>query len=218
MKMTNAIKMRKILAISFYVSFVAFAILLSAEIFVPSTIWMIIFIFMTITFASGLLMDLTICREKKSGNLLLRLKGEIKKILKEICKFIPVWILSIIVSTIMTVFFGEPNNQTSVESTAQSSAITSVIMMLLIVGPFIEEYIFRFLPYKFIKNEVLYILISSIVFSAFHVFGDTSPLLHIWMYAIRSFYYGYRYYKTQDIWVTIALHGFNNLIAVLLMI
>ena len=179
MKMTNAIKMRKILAISFYVSFVAFAILLSAEIFVPSTIWMIIFIFMAITFASGLLMDLTICREKKSGNLLLRLKGEIKKILKEICKFIPVWILSIIVSTIMTGFFGEPNNQTSVESTAQSSAITSVIMMLLIVGPFIEEYIFRFLPYKFIKNEVLYILISSIVFSAFHVFVDTSPLLHI---------------------------------------
>lgn len=48
-----------------------------------------------------------------------------------------------------------------------------------------------------------------------HVIDDPNPFGHIWFYMIDSFYYGYRYYKTNDIWVPISMHGFNNTISFL---
>lgn len=151
-------------------------------------------------------------REERIGK---KIQQEFKKIAKEIIMFIPVLLVSVFIISFF--MLGEPANQSSInESFKQSPILLSI--EAIIIAPLLEEYIFRFLPYKFIKNKILYIIISAVVFAAMHVVNDPNPFYYIWFYMIRPLYYGYRYKKTEDIWVTISLHSFNNFIAILLML
>ena len=106
---------------------------------------------------------------------------------------------------------GQPANQTNIEQTFLEELILNSIMAI-IVGPIIEEFIFRFLPSRFIKNKILYVIVSTVVFAAMHVLDDPNPFYYIWFYIIRACYYGYSYYKTKDILVPISIHSFNNFI------
>ena len=152
---------------------------------------------------------------ERNINIKKNIKMESKKIFKEILMCIPVIVISICINSF--VIIGEPANQISIEKSFNESWIWNSIS-IIIIGPIIEELIFRFLPYKFIKNKTLYIIVSSVIFAAAHVVSDPNPFYYIWCYMIKSLYYGYRYYKTKDIWVTISVHSFSNLIAVILMI
>lgn len=92
------------------------------------------------------------------------------------------------------------------------------IFMKIIIGPIIEEFIFRFLPYRFIKNKILYVIVSTVIFAGMHVLNDPNPFYYIWFYMMRPLYYGYRYHKTKDILVPISMHSLNNLFDVLLFV
>lgn len=130
-------------------------------------------------------------------------------------KFIPIWLVSCLVATLFSI--GEVANEKRLHELFYEGPIFYSIY-IIIIGPIIEEFIFRFLPYRFIKNKVLYIIVSSIVFATMHVLEDTNPFYHIWIYMMRPLYYGYRYHKTKDLWVTISMHSFNNLIGILSLI
>lgn len=138
---------------------------------------------------------------------------ELKKILKELVMFIPIWVISSCI--INAILVGQPENQTSLEESFKTTPIFNSILAI-VIGPMLEEFIFRFLPYTFIKNKSLYIIVSSIIFAGMHVIDDPNPFYYIWVYMPTSLYYTYRYYKTKDILVPISLHSFNNLIATLL--
>lgn len=149
--------------------------------------------------------------EKNYGKLRKNMWEEAKKIFKEIIMFIPVMIISICISGL---FVGKPANQISIEESFKESPIFDSIICI-IIGPMLEEFIFRFLPYRFIKNKPLYIVISTVIFASMHILNDPNPFYYVWLYMIRSSYYAYRYHKTHDIWVSISMHSFNNLIATL---
>ena len=151
-------------------------------------------------------------REEKISN---KIKREAKKIAIEIVMFIPVFLTSILIISLFMV--DEPANQSSIKASFNQAPLLNSIYMI-IIGPIIEEYIFRFLPYQFIKNKILYIIVSTVVFAAMHVVSDANPFCHIWFYMIRPLYYAYRYQKTEDIWVTISMHSLNNFIVTLSMI
>lgn len=138
---------------------------------------------------------------------------ELKKIVKEIAMFIPIWLISSYI--INTFVVRQPANQTGLEESFKESPIFNSIFAI-VFGPMLEEFIFRFLPYRFIKNKTLYVIFCSIIFAGMHVIDDPNPFYYIWCYMPDALYYTYRYYKTKDIWVTISLHSFNNLIATLL--
>lgn len=140
---------------------------------------------------------------------------ELKKIGKEILMFIPFYLISALIITFFAV--DKPANQTEIESTLYKSSISKLIFVI-ILAPIIEEFIFRFLPAKFIKDKYLYIAVSSFIFAGMHVFGDPNPFYYIKFYIPISCYYGYRYYQTKDILVSISLHSFHNLIAMLTLI
>ena len=144
-----------------------------------------------------------------------KLKEKIIKIIKEIVIFIPFYLISNYIISLFIV--GESVNQTSVVQSLKESTILQSIIVV-IIGPIIEEFIFRFLPYKFIKNTTVYIIVSTVIFAAMHVIDDPNPFYYIWAYIMRSLYYGYTYHKTKDICVPIALHSFKNLIAVSLIL
>lgn len=135
-----------------------------------------------------------------------------KKLAKEILMFIPVLLISTCITSFIMI--GEPTNETSIKESFYDAVIFNSIF-IIIIGPIIEEFIFRFLPYRFIKNKTLYIIISAFVFVALHVINDPNPLYYIWFYMMRPLYYGYRYHKTNDILVTISMHSLNNLFATL---
>jgi len=84
---------------------------------------------------------------------------------------------------------------------------------VLILGPIIEEIIFRGILLKglFQNNRPLKaILISSILFAVFHF-----NLLQFFVAICLGFLLGFEYYKTKSIGNTILLHAFANLIALL---
>ncbi len=140
--------------------------------------------------------------------------GEIKTIGEEILNFIPIWLISSCVVALIMV--GKPANQVGLEEAFYKMPILKS-MLSIIIAPIIEEFVFRLLPHRFIKSPIIYVVISTVVFAAMHVINDPNPFYYIWFYIIISWYYGYRYYKTKDILVSISIHSFNNLIATLLM-
>lgn len=153
--------------------------------------------------------------ERKEGKLKKNKTQNIKKIGKEILMYIAIFLIVDGITSFVLV--GQTENQANFEESFYKAPILNSIFAIIIC-PIIEELIFRFLPYKFIKNKALYIIVSGVVFAAMHVLGDSNPLYNIWFYMIRALYYGYRYYKTKNLWVPISIHMTNNLIATLLFV
>ena len=112
---------------------------------------------------------------------------------------------------------GQPENQAVLDMVFYEAPIFNSILSF-IIAPIVEEFIFRFLPYRFIKNGNLYIIVSTVVFAAMHVINDSNPFYYIWFYMMKPWYYGYRYHKTRDIFVPLSMHILNNLIATLLFV
>lgn len=143
------------------------------------------------------------------------IKRKAKKIGKEILAFIPLEFLEGVIA--YRIMDGEPQNQIGVEAHFWQNPI-SVAFLSIFIAPLIEEVIFRFLPRHFIKNGVLYVLFSTITFAAMHVIEDPQWYYYIWFYSVSSLWYSYRYYKTNDICIPMALHSFNNIVAIALIL
>jgi len=203
---------RKIFAFIIYVYY----ILMPMEIELPSAVEFVIGIVVSFIFLFGAIIYITEWMdkmyEKNKGKLEQRINKELKKVGKEILMFIPILLISKII--VYFVMVGQPVNQTNVEKLFYEAPIFMSIFTI-IIGPIIEEFIFRFLPYKFIKNKAVYIVVSTIVFAAMHVIDDTNPFYCIWFYMMRPLYYGYRYHKTKNILVPLSMHSLNNMVEVL---
>lgn len=135
-------------------------------------------------------------------------------ITKEIRNYIPVLILQMFISSYVI-------GNATLDQISDLSFINCFIMFFsaIIIAPVFEEIIFRYLPFNFIKNNFVYIIFSSFIFSFLHVvgYGKMWPFF-IWNYLINSIYLGYRYSKTNDLRVTVAIHRVNNLTAFILFI
>lgn len=208
-------KTRNFFAFAFYILFIVSSI----ELNLPLAVEILCFIFLIFIILLGCTVYLSDWMdkmyEKDRGKLGKNIINEIKKIAKEILMFIPVLLISYCVTSFIMI--GQPANQVSIEKTFYEAPILNSILFI-ITGPIIEEFIFRFLPYRFIKNKTLYIIVSTVVFASMHVINDPNPFYYIWFYMIRPLYYGYRYHKTKDILVSLSMHSLNNLVATLLFV
>ena len=207
-------KTRNFFAFAYYISFI-----LLMGIDLPLALKIIcysVLIFITpfgcIVYTSEWMDKLLQNTNKKLGK---NITKEIKKIAKEILMFIPVLIISKCITTFIMV--GQPANQTGIENSFYEAPIFNSIIAI-IIGPIIEEFIFRFLPYKFIKKKTMYIIVSTVVFAAVHVINDPNPFYYVWFYMMRPLYYGYRYHKTKDILVPLSMHSLNNLVTTLILV
>lgn len=90
----------------------------------------------------------------------------------------------------------------------------------IIIAPLTEELMFRGFMKKFIKNDILFILLSSLIFGGLHVtLADSfSQLLFIIPYSILGFAFSLNYVKTRNIVSNIFLHCAWNSIAIIAMI
>ena len=88
------------------------------------------------------------------------------------------------------------------------------IIYIVLIGPIVEELVFRYSFSTFIKNDHLFLLISSLTFAIIHGVGIITIL-----YFLMGVALGYIYLKTnKNIVASTIVHIINNLISVILML
>lgn len=90
----------------------------------------------------------------------------------------------------------------------------------IIIAPLTEELMFRGFIKKFIKNDILFVIVSSLIFGSLHVAvaGSLQQLLFIIPYSLLGLAFSLNYVKTRNIASNIFLHSAWNTIAVLAML
>lgn len=92
--------------------------------------------------------------------------------------------------------------------------------LAIFVGPFTEELMFRGFIKKFIKNDVLFAIVSSLIFGMLHITFANSlqQILYIIPYSILGLAFSLNYIKTKNIVSNMFLHSVWNSFAVIVMI
>ena len=90
----------------------------------------------------------------------------------------------------------------------------------IIIAPIMEELMFRGFIRKFIKNNILFVIFSSLIFGGLHVTSADSlqQALFIIPYSILGLAFSLNYVKTKNIASNIFLHSAWNSIATLALI
>lgn len=131
--------------------------------------------------------------------------------------------VSSIVSTGLSWLFDQPIteavNQMTIESTLNSSGAIFMILSAVIIGPVVEELIFRKSIFGLISNKWIALVTSSVVFGAIHLIGEASlvdALINGSSYIIMGFVFGYIYIKNdKNIIYPTLVHILSNLISIL---
>lgn len=115
---------------------------------------------------------------------------------------------------------------TSVSSIPTNQAILNswpiyfTALLAIIIAPLTEELMFRGFIRKFIKNDFLFIIISSLIFGGLHITSANSlqQILYIIPYSILGLAFSLNYVKTKNIASNIFLHSAWNTLAIIIMI
>jgi membrane protease YdiL (CAAX protease family) len=132
-----------------------------------------------------------------------------------VCGVFILFILQIVTAMINSAILGQP---LASEHTKQVVGLTRnaplFILAASIIGPILEEIIFRKIFFGSLKKKIGFLfaaLISSLLFAAFHF--DFSHLL---IYLVIGFFLCYVYHKTGRIVVTMFMHAAMNATVVLI--
>ena len=119
-------------------------------------------------------------------------------------------LISSIVNTSIT-------NQKYVEALLFKYPIYAIISAI-IIAPFTEELIFRLNFRNIFKSNILFIIISGLVFGSMHFMSAKSiqELLYIIPYSIPGCVFAYTLTKSDNIFVPISLHTMHNTLMILL--
>lgn len=119
--------------------------------------------------------------------------------------FVLVLIGQSLAAFIETTFFGvEVGSQNTQNLVRQAQAAPIILLVIAIVGPILEELVFRRVIFgSLIKTTNFFIaaLISSVVFAAIHM-----DFTHLLVYAVSGFIFAFLYHKTKRLWVPMIAH------------
>ena len=93
-------------------------------------------------------------------------------------------------------------------------------LLLSLIIPYIEEIVFRLGFKKSIKNNTIFIILSSAIFSLLHIISSTKiiELLYFIPYFILGLTFSITYTKTNNIFCSTISHIINNTITVLVIL
>lgn len=107
------------------------------------------------------------------------------------------------------------------QSTIESLPKLYTAFAAIIYAPIVEEIIFRGVIRRFIKNNLIFIIVSALSFGLLHTFREESLFNIIIMslpYCSLGAYLSYIYVKTNNIFSNISSHAIFNTISVIFMI
>ncbi len=153
------------------------------------------------------------------------LKDFIKNNAKYFKEYIKYWFMMLglmmianILITNFTTSLTSNNQQTIMDNLKIAPIYTFVVTVF--IAPVLEELVFRLSFRKiFYKNDILFIIISGLVFGSLHVLGSFNALidlLFIIPYSIPGFIFAYIYCKSKNICVSMSIHFIHNGIMLLL--
>ena len=110
------------------------------------------------------------------------------------------------------------NEQSNRELLLNNKLLYGTLLTLLI--PYMEEIVFRLSLKKSIKNNTIFILVSSTIFSLLHIVSTTKliELLYFIPYFILGLTFSTIYTKTNNIFCSTISHILNNTITVLIIL
>jgi uncharacterized protein len=125
-------------------------------------------------------------------------------------------------SNLLGILPTESVNQASIETALSSNGAIFMILAAVILGPVIEELIFRKAIFGLIKSDKIALAVSTFIFGAVHLLGEGSILVGLVngiAYFIMGLIFGYIYIKNdKNIFAPIAVHILSNLISIVLII
>ncbi len=148
-------------------------------------------------------------------------KKEYKKILD---KAFGIWVLGLVAMAVsnLIINYASPNEIANNEKTIRDMINISPYLMLIstsLIAPIIEELTFRAAFKKIIKNGIVFVVVSALVFGSLHVISTINnayDYLYLIPYCSLGFAFSYMYYKTQNIYAPITLHVTHNFIITIL--
>lgn len=145
-------------------------------------------------------------------------KNNFKQYLSNMLPRFGIIIIVYMISNLSVMYFisSIPTNQAIINT--WPIYITAIVA--IIIAPLTEELMFRGFIKKFIKNDILFVIVSSLVFGGLHVAVATNlqEVLFIIPYSLLGFAFSLNYVKTKNIASNIFLHSAWNSLAVLAMI
>jgi membrane protease YdiL (CAAX protease family) len=129
-------------------------------------------------------------------------------------------IIMLITNNIIVKFIGGmPTNEEENRQLLLKLPLYSAIVMCFL-GPLSEEIMFRLNFKKDFNNDIAFAVFSGLLFGFAHVMISTNPLeyLYIIPYGTLGFCFAMAYSKTKNIFTSITLHSFHNILTILLIL
>lgn len=126
--------------------------------------------------------------------------------------------LSTILSNALSIPISESVNQMTIVRMLNSNGVIFIVLSAVLIGPVVEELVFRKSIFGLIKNNTLAIIVSSLIFGAIHLTAEASfaeALINGISYFAMGLVFGFIYIKNErNIMAPIAVHILVNLISV----
>ncbi len=112
-----------------------------------------------------------------------------------------------------------PTNEDSVNLIFKTNIFIALISTV-VFAPFVEEMIFRKSLSDCFSNKILFMITSGLVFGSMHVlvFNSYYELLYILSYGLFGVFFAHILNKKNNIYCTMAIHAFHNLLASILLL
>jgi len=104
------------------------------------------------------------------------------------------------------------------------------ISIMCLIGPMIEELVFRFSFKKGFKNKYIFAIVTSLIFASLHVVNSFDPftiqnimanwkqLLFLLPYSSLAIFFALGYYETDNIFTSAVAHIFHNTCSVIIIL
>lgn len=105
------------------------------------------------------------------------------------------------------------------QATLEALPLYYTMPLAIIWAPFVEEILFRGCFRRFFKNNIVFIIISGLVFGLLHTVNEANivlALIHALPYSVLGGFFAYIYTKTDNISSNMLCHFFQNTIAMIL--
>lgn len=121
---------------------------------------------------------------------------------------------------------GEDGSNVAMIKASMKHQYWLMFSLVVLIGPFVEELLFRFIPFKALKNNVsknILLVVTSILFTIPHMFSLVNSadfmgdLLALPKFFIVGMMLGSYYYKNNDIGRVIFVHMLYNIVSFVFM-
>lgn len=127
--------------------------------------------------------------------------------------------LSNFFANIFGITAGDSVNQMNIQQAISSNGAIFMVVSAVILGPIVEELVFRKAMFGLFKKQNVGLVVSSLTFGAIHLLGETSiqtALVNGIVYFVMGFVFGYIYLKNnKNLFAPLAVHIVSNLISII---